>query len=243
MTTPGEILRKISGGKVLDVATGSGGFVRVLIENLLDFDQIIGIDTTDRGAAAFAAAFNNQPHIRFVQMDAVRLGWPDNTFDTVCISNSLHHLPDLARALAEFGRVLKPGGHMIISEMYRDGQTAEQQTHVELHHWWAAIDTAQGIVHQETYTRSQIVACLDALNWQSLTLAEDCDLSSDPRDPALLDELNGIIDRYIERAVSLPGALALQRRGEQLRQRAQQIGFHGATTLLVTGQKPAVPNR
>ena len=55
------------------------------------------------------------------------------------------------------GRVCKPGGQFIISEMYRDGQTETQQTHVALHHWWAAVDTAEGILHHETYTRQELV--------------------------------------------------------------------------------------
>ena len=67
MTTSQQILGTISGGKVLDVATGSGGFIHLLIEGLRDFDEIIGIDTTDRGAAAFAAAFTDRPNIHFEQ--------------------------------------------------------------------------------------------------------------------------------------------------------------------------------
>ncbi len=170
MTTPQQILGTISGGKVLDAATGSGGFIPFLIEGLHDFDEIIGIDTTDRGAPTFAAAFTDRPNIHFAQMDAAQLDWPDASFDTICISNSLHHLADVPRVLAELDRVLKPGGHFIISEMYRDGQTTEQQTHVELHHWWAAVDTAQGVTHRETYTREQLMAIIATLNLHSLTL-------------------------------------------------------------------------
>ncbi len=237
MTTSQQILGTISGGKVLDVATGSGGFIHLLIEGLRDFDEIIGIDTTDRGAAAFTAAFTDRPNIHFAQMDAAQLNWPDASFDTVCISNSLHHLADVPRVLAQLDRVLKPGGHFIISEMYRDGQTAEQQTHVELHHWWAAVDTAQGVIHCETYAREQLMAIIATLNLQPLTLTDVCDLSGDPKDPELIQELGGIIDRYLERAARLPQAAALSQRGESLRQRTQTIGFHSATTLMAVGQK------
>lgn len=240
MTTPRQILGTLSGGKVLDVATGPGNFIHFLIEGLHDFDEIIGIDTTDRGAAAFAAAFKDRPNIRFIQMDAVQLDWPDASFDTVCMSNSLHHLADVPRVLAELDRVLKPGGHCIVSEMYRDGQTAEQQTHVELHHWRAAVDTAQGVTHHETYTRAQLAAIVTGLNLHSLTLADVCDLSGDPKDPELIQELVGSIEHYFELAADLPDAAALQRRGEQLRQRVQTIGFHNATTLIAVGVKPAL---
>ena len=62
----------------------------------------------------------------------------------------------------------KPGGQIIICEMYRDGQTDAQQTHVALHHWWAAVDTAEGILHHETYTRQEIVAITEGMSLQSL---------------------------------------------------------------------------
>ena len=52
--------------------------------------------------------------------------------------------------------------------------------------------------------------------------------------PEILAELNPGIDRYLQRATGHP---ELQTRGEELRQRTQQIGFHGATTLVVVGRK------
>ncbi len=237
MTTPQQILGTISGGKILDVATGSGGFIHFLIEGLNDFDEIIGIDTADRGAATFAAAFKDRPNIHFVQMDAAQIDWPDASFDTVSIANSLQHLLDLPSILAELNRVLKPGGHFILSEMYRDEQTEEQLTHVLLHHWWAAVDTAQGVTHRETYTRDQLITFTTALNLRPPALTDVCDLGGDPKEPELIQELTGIIDRYLERAAGLPQAAALQQHGEQLRQRVQTIGFQSATTLIVVGQK------
>src|SRR3989304_4786817 len=168
MMTPNQILGHISGGKVLDVATGTGGFIHFLIDGLKDFDEITGVDASDRGGTAFAKAFKDKPNIRFGQMDAEHLDFPEAGFDTVCISNSLHHLSNLPRVLAEMKRVLKPGGHFLVSEMYRDGQTEEQLTHVLLHHWWAAVDTAQGVTHDETYTREQLVSITTTLNLHHL---------------------------------------------------------------------------
>jgi SAM-dependent methyltransferase len=42
-----------------------------------------------------------------------RLGWPDGTFDVICSSHVLEHVPDPARTLSELHRVLKPGGHVV----------------------------------------------------------------------------------------------------------------------------------
>jgi ubiquinone/menaquinone biosynthesis C-methylase UbiE len=146
-----DILNTIQGGKILDVATGRGGFIPFLLENIQKIEEIIAIDNNARGEVAFQA-FKDQP-VHFQVMDAANLDFEAETFDTVCIANSLHHMADLPAVLAEMLRVLKTGGTFLVYEMYRDGQQETQLTHVHLHHWWAAIDTGMGIPHNETYTR------------------------------------------------------------------------------------------
>ena len=47
--------------------------------------------------------------------DLTRLTYPDEAFDIVLTSETLEHVPDLDRALAEIRRVLKPGGRHIFT--------------------------------------------------------------------------------------------------------------------------------
>jgi SAM-dependent methyltransferase len=235
MTTPKDILGNIPGGRVLDVATGGGGFIHFLLEGLRDYTEIIGVDATDRGADAFAAAFKDRPNIHFQQMDAHQLDFANSSFDLVCISNSLHHL-DPGPALRQMERVLRPGGFLLVSEMFRDGQTETQTTHVELHHWWAAVDRLNGIDHRETYTRAQLVELATVPGLEVPQLYDLSNLGDDPHDPAIMDELQPVFERYIQRAEGHPG---LQARGAELRQRVQKVGFHSATTLLALARKCA----
>ena len=168
MTTFEEIFAPISGGRILDMATGNGNFIHTLDATLKEYTEIIGIDTSDRYATAFEQAFHSKP-VQYHQMDAAKLDYPEASFDTVCIANSLHHLTDLPGVLVEMQRVLKRRGRLIISEMYRDGQTETQMSHVHLHHWWGVIDTAQGIPHNETYTRQNLIDIAQSLgisDWQ-----------------------------------------------------------------------------
>lgn len=236
MTTFEDIFSSISGGRILDVATGNGNFIQTLDATLKVYDEIIGIDTSDRFASVFEDAFVDKP-IRYMQMDAAQLDFPDASFDTVCIANSLHHLADPPRILADMLHVLKPGGRLIISEMYCDGQRETQLTHVHLHHWWAAIDTAQGISHNGTYPRQKLIDIAQSLklaNWHFHDIAY---LEDDPKTPEILQQLDNAIDHYLQKAEGLPNQKILQKRGEVLRQRMQEIGLHGASTLVAIGIK------
>ena len=103
--------------------------------------QIVGVDWT-RGMVAHTPDGGNNVH--YLAMDAARLGFPDNSFDVVCLVRALHHMTDATQAqvLAEMVRVLKPDGRCFVAEMYRDGQSETQMTDVLIHHWIAAVDTA-----------------------------------------------------------------------------------------------------
>jgi SAM-dependent methyltransferase len=134
-------------------------------------------------------------------------------------------------------RVLKPGGRLIVHEMYRDNQTPEQLTHVGIHHWWANIDTALGIVHNETFIRQQLLD-FDALaGLRRRDCYDHADLDSDPHDPALMEMLRGHFKRYLDRAKELPDFLAFQARGDELARRLDEIGVRWATALLLIGEK------
>jgi ubiquinone/menaquinone biosynthesis C-methylase UbiE len=183
-----EALSRISGGHVLEVATGSGGFVTFLMENLKDYTEITGIDCNELPLEA-ARKSHGQENIHFQRMDAAQMDFPDCHFDTISIANSLHHMSDMTGVLSEMMRVCKPGGYFITSEMYRDGQSETQLTHVGLHHWWAAVDTAEGITHSETFTRQEVVEIIQKTGLHELEYYDLSDLESDPREPKLIEIL------------------------------------------------------
>jgi ubiquinone/menaquinone biosynthesis C-methylase UbiE len=238
MDTVESTLKNLPAGRVLDVATGSGQFIGFLLEGLTSFDEIVGIDTSEKSGAALAAAFKDQPKIRFEQMDAAKLDFPDASFDLVCISNSLHHLADPGPALSEMKRVLKPGGHFLVAEMYRDNQTEAQMTHVLMHHWWGMVDTAKGVVHNETYTRQQLLDIVAGMGLQEIAVHDLSDLGDDPKAPETVKYLTDATNQYIQRLEGLPGEADLRARGLELLERLNAVGFHSATSLLVISKKP-----
>ncbi len=117
--------------------------------------------------------------VNFVIGDACHMDFEDNTFDVVGIGNSLHHIPDLAALLAEMKRVVKPGGLIILSEMYNDGQPKASLTHWILHDIDCTMHTIDGIYHHPTYSKSEILWL--ARN-AGLTVEKTlCDLIDDPK--------------------------------------------------------------
>ena len=205
----------------------------VWLEGLKDHTEIIGVDNNERAAATFAESFKENPKVHFQTMDAHHLDFDDSSFDLVCISNSLHHL-DPMPVLREMKRVLRPGGLLLVSEMYRDGQTETQMTHVHLHHWWAAVDMVNGVMHRETYQRQELIEMVDSLGLGKEAVYDLSNLDENPKDPAIIIELEPVFERYIQRAEGHPD---LQARGEELKVRVKEVGFHSATTLVVMGRK------
>jgi len=229
-----ELLASLKAERVLDVATGRADFLAWLLESLGETGVGIAVDDQRRAVEAVRSRFPDNSIVP-VQMDAVRLAFPTGLFDLVAISQSLHHLPSPQSSLEEMQRVLRPGGVLLMREMYADGQTEAQLTHVALHHWWAAIDTARGISHRITYSREELAGMFLELAHEHVRCFDFAEPEGDPFDAETVEQLEEIIDRYQGFAEPLPQAEVFQRQGEELREQLQRVGFQGAAQLVMLG--------
>jgi demethylmenaquinone methyltransferase/2-methoxy-6-polyprenyl-1,4-benzoquinol methylase len=100
------------GQRVLDVAAGTGVSTAELARS---------------GASAIASDFSlgmlragvnrrGRTDLPFVAADALQLPFADASFDAVTISFGLRNVVDVPAALAEFARVTRPGGRLVICE-------------------------------------------------------------------------------------------------------------------------------
>jgi ubiquinone/menaquinone biosynthesis C-methylase UbiE len=231
-----QTLGDIAGGRVLDVATQEGGFVRILAESLKSYTEIVGIDVNEK-AIETAQDTIGQEKIQFLVMNAEQLDFGDESFDTVSISASFHHLSNIRRVLDEMERVLKPEGNLIIAEMHRDGQTEAELTSIYLHHWVAEVDSALGRLHNSTLARQEFMDYVASLGLSKVEFYDYADRDSDPMERTRIEQLESLIDRVVQRAVEASTYSELRKRGEELRQRLHEVGAQSEPVLVVIGKK------
>jgi len=101
---------------VLDVATGTGRLPLALLEQPTFQGRIVALDLSRRMLAI--AADKLRPHgdrVSLLHQPAEHLPFPDDTFDIVTCLEALEFLVDARAVLREMGRVLRPGGLLVIT--------------------------------------------------------------------------------------------------------------------------------
>jgi SAM-dependent methyltransferase len=107
------------GSRGLDVGCGVGLWTLWLAEAVGPRGRVVGIEpTTERVDAARALVGEALPagRLEFREADATAIDAPDAGVDWVWCGDALHHVQETSRALAEFTRVLRPGGRLVVKE-------------------------------------------------------------------------------------------------------------------------------
>lgn len=105
------------GGKVLEVGVGTG----LSLEHYTPGIQVTGIDYS---AEMLGKARSKVERLKLEQvadlrqMDARRLDFPNNSFDTVTAMHVLSVVPEPDKVMAEIARVCKPGGKVVITNHF-----------------------------------------------------------------------------------------------------------------------------
>lgn len=117
----------VEGAKVLDVGVGRGANLFPAAEKAGPRGQVIGIDLAEYMVRETAAEIQrrNIPQASVLVMDAEQLAFPTDTFDDVLCGFAVFLFPHVEQALAEFLRVLRPGGKLGIT-IARNADAIEQ---------------------------------------------------------------------------------------------------------------------
>jgi SAM-dependent methyltransferase len=109
LTTLFRELRAQPHWRVLEVGSGTGANLPVLaalgVRLVVACD--LSVEALSHGAPGRA--------VSLARADACRLPFADGSFDVVLAADVIEHLDDDRQALEEFARVLRPGGHLILT--------------------------------------------------------------------------------------------------------------------------------
>ncbi|GAA1170115.1 ubiquinone/menaquinone biosynthesis C-methylase UbiE [Kitasatospora gansuensis] len=110
------------GWHVLDAGTGTGDFLPAIAQLLGPTGRITALDLAPENASLAASRFPSSQlglPLDVRQGSVLQLPYPDDSFDAVWCSNTVQYLDDteLATALAEFTRVVRPGGLIAVKDL------------------------------------------------------------------------------------------------------------------------------
>ncbi|SEK55136.1 Methyltransferase domain-containing protein [Carnobacterium iners] len=144
-----KLIDAIEGKKVLEVGVGTGKNLLFYPDNV----EIIGIDFSEQMLKKAIQKTKGKETITLIEMDAQKMSFADDTFDTVVTSCVFCSVPDPVEGLKEIRRVCKPNGKIVMLEHMRSqhrlvGKVMDAVNFIPLHTWGANINrkTLENIV-------------------------------------------------------------------------------------------------
>ena len=104
--------------RLLDVATGTAD-VAIMATNILDPEEIIGIDISDgmlEMGLKKVKRLGLGNRIKLLNGDSETINFEDNSFDAVTVAFGVRNFENLEKGLSEIKRVLKPRARLVVLE-------------------------------------------------------------------------------------------------------------------------------
>lgn len=154
--------RFVAGRRVLDAACGEGYGTALLARAAA---QAIGLDVDPAAVEHARTAYAGRANLRFEPGSVAAIPLPDASVDVITSFETIEHLPadDQPRMLAEFARVLAPGGLLVISSpnrrRYSDARHYANPFHLhELYRTEFARLLDADFAHQRWFHQSALLA-------------------------------------------------------------------------------------
>ncbi len=105
------------GARILDVGIGTGFFTSSLLREVPGALTAVGLDFSPgmlTGLIRRLSGLGLRERVRLQLADMRRMPYRDESFDLVVSSAALEYMPDVEKAIAECGRVLRSGGKVLL---------------------------------------------------------------------------------------------------------------------------------
>jgi len=188
-----ELVGAAPPGRALDAACGTGRHSRFLAENGHD---VIGVDGSPEMLARAAVHVGSGT---FVQGDLEALPLRSAGIDLAVCALALGHLVELAPAVAELARVVRPGGRIVLSDLHPTMSATGGQA------LFRAADGSSAFVREHPHVHSEYLAAFAAADLEVRACVE-------PRFDETAAVMQGPAHDFVPEATvaafrGLPGAL------------------------------------
>ncbi len=194
-------LSEYHAGSLLDVAVGRGEFLKFALESFNSWHCAAGIDD-DPLVLDAARKYLAGLQVILIKASALSMPFTKGYFDTITMSNALHHIENTSALFMETCRVCKQKGLVVINEMLNEENTLDE-SYMLYHRMISDVDHQLGRYHRETFTLKEMLSLIKGHNLDLLDYFIHAEDNDDRMNSA---EIEAIVERLKNRVAQLKGS-------------------------------------
>ncbi|MEE2747378.1 MAG: class I SAM-dependent methyltransferase [Candidatus Thermoplasmatota archaeon] len=145
---------ELSGKKVLEVGSGRGGGAHWIARTYTP-ETLTALDYSGAAVKLCSKMYGRQKNLSFIEGNAMKLPFEDDSFDVVYNVESSHCYSDMSAFIHEVFRVLRPGGHFAWTD-FRDEKRMQEIRET--------FDATEFKIIKDTDITQEVIAALDEIS-------------------------------------------------------------------------------
>jgi MPBQ/MSBQ methyltransferase len=139
-------------GNILDVACGKGATTAYLLR-YYEPQDVVGINISDQ---QLDFARRNAPGVKFINMSATEMDFPDNSFDNIICVEAIFHFVTRLDFLASALRLLKPGGAIVFTDILMSWEGENRRERRTTENYVADLETYRTLLNSVGFASIEV---------------------------------------------------------------------------------------